>query len=47
MANVPAKAKPVRIPVKCNECGKVWRVRPTADPQCPQCNGVDFDVRDA
>ena len=34
----------VRISLKCNECGKTWRVGPNSDPQCPKCNGVDYEV---
>jgi predicted nucleic acid-binding Zn-ribbon protein len=33
--------------VKCNECGKVFKVSPkNADPECPQCGSVDLDVAD-
>jgi Zn finger protein HypA/HybF involved in hydrogenase expression len=38
-------AATTKIPVVCNECGKQWKVHPNADPQCPKCGGVDFDVR--
>jgi predicted nucleic acid-binding Zn-ribbon protein len=31
--------------LKCNECGKVFKVSPkNSDPQCPKCGGVDVDV---
>jgi Zn finger protein HypA/HybF involved in hydrogenase expression len=36
--------KIIRIKLTCNECGKVWRVSPNSDPQCPKCNGVDYEV---
>ena len=36
----------VRISLTCNECGKTWRVSPDSDPQCPRCNGVDYEVSD-
>ena len=40
-------ADTTRITLKCNECGKTWRVRPNAaDPQCPKCGGVDWDVKE-
>lgn len=35
---------PQRVPVKCNECGKTWKVKPDASPQCSKCNSVDIDV---
>lgn len=38
--------KRIRIRVVCNECGHAWRVSPDSDPQCPECNSVDFDVAD-
>ncbi len=39
------KAKPERVKLVCQECGKTWRVSPNAnDPQCPKCNGVDYEV---
>jgi len=43
-----ATAKPtrIRVPLVCLECGKKWKVSPTADPQCPKCNGVDYEVLD-
>ena len=34
----------IRIRIVCNECGHSWRVSPDADPQCAECNSVDFDV---
>jgi Zn finger protein HypA/HybF involved in hydrogenase expression len=34
----------IRVALVCLECGKKWKVSPTADPQCPKCNGVDYDV---
>jgi hypothetical protein len=40
-------AKTVKIPVICNECQKRWKVSPNSDPQCPRCNGVDFEVRES
>jgi predicted nucleic acid-binding Zn-ribbon protein len=31
--------------LKCNECGKRFKVSPkNSDPQCPKCGGVDVDV---
>jgi predicted RNA-binding Zn-ribbon protein involved in translation (DUF1610 family) len=37
--------KKVRIPLVCQECGKKWTVSPNAaDPECPKCGGVDFEV---
>ena len=33
-----------KIPLQCNECGKKWKVGPKADPQCPKCNSVDYEV---
>ncbi len=37
-----------KIKLKCNECGKTWKVSPNAsDPQCKNCNSVDWDVVDA
>lgn len=39
------KPKPVRIALKCNECGRNFKVSPNAaDPSCPKCGGVDWDV---
>jgi Zn finger protein HypA/HybF involved in hydrogenase expression len=35
-----------RIKVVCLECGKRWSVSPKSDPQCPKCNGVDYEVVD-
>jgi tRNA(Ile2) C34 agmatinyltransferase TiaS len=33
--------------LKCNECGKRFKVSPkNSDPQCPNCGGVDVDVDD-
>lgn len=35
----------VRIALRCNECRTSWRVSPNAaDPVCPKCGGVDWDV---
>ena len=36
----------IRIKLECNECGHVWRVSPDSDPQCSECNSVDFTVGD-
>lgn len=34
-----------KVSLKCNECGKTWKVSPmAADPRCPKCGGVDWDV---
>lgn len=34
-----------KITLVCNECGKRWRVSPkAADPQCPKCNSIDYEV---
>lgn len=33
-----------RITLQCNECGKTWKVLPDSDPQCPRCNGADYEV---
>ena len=43
---IASSTKPpaVRIGLQCNECGKKWRVSPNSDPQCPKCNGVDYEV---
>jgi hypothetical protein len=36
-----------RVKLKCNECGKHFSVSPNAaDPDCPKCGGVDWDVVD-
>ena len=33
------------VRLKCNECGKRFSVSPNAaDPECPKCHGVDWDV---
>jgi rubrerythrin len=40
-----AVGKRIRIVLVCQECGKVWRVSPNSDPQCPNCNSVDYEVR--
>jgi predicted RNA-binding Zn-ribbon protein involved in translation (DUF1610 family) len=41
------KAKRVRIPVVCNECGRKFSLSPNAvDPHCSKCGGVDIDLRD-
>lgn len=37
----------VRLTIVCNECGHTWRVSPNADPQCPKCNSVDFEVKES
>lgn len=38
-------ASPKRIKLVCAECKKTWRVSPNAaDPECPRCGGVDWDV---
>jgi len=37
-----------KIQLKCNECGKRFKVSPNAsDPSCPKCHGVDYDVDDS
>ena len=34
-----------KMVLKCNECGKVFRVSDkNDDPQCPKCGGVDYEV---
>lgn len=38
------KPERIRIRIVCNECGHAWYVSPDADPQCAECNSVDFDV---
>lgn len=38
------KTPKVRIALTCNECGKKWKIGLNADPQCPKCNGVDYEV---
>lgn len=36
----------VRVKIVCLECGKVWSVSPNAaDPRCPKCGSVDFEVK--
>jgi hypothetical protein len=40
-------AKAVKIPVRCNECGRKWQVSPNSDPQCARCNSVDIEVRES
>jgi Zn finger protein HypA/HybF involved in hydrogenase expression len=38
--------KTVRVTLVCQECGRIFRVRPTAaDPRCPKCHGVDWEVQ--
>lgn len=44
IADQTVKPQSVRVSLVCNECGKQWKVRPNADPQCPKCNGVDYEV---
>lgn len=40
-----AKAYGWKIKLICNECGKTFKVSPkAADPDCPKCGGVDWDV---
>lgn len=40
-----AKPKPIRVALVCNECGKKFTVsQNNYDPQCPKCNGVDYEV---
>lgn len=30
--------------LKCNECGKFFKVSPkNSDPECPKCGGVDVE----
>jgi DNA polymerase II large subunit len=36
------KAKPIRVPVQCNECGKKFKVA-NLDGRCPKCRGCDFE----
>lgn len=39
------KATRVTVALRCNECGKRFRVSPNAaDPDCPRCGSVDFEV---
>jgi DNA-directed RNA polymerase subunit RPC12/RpoP len=34
------------IALVCQECGRTFRVRPNAaDPRCPTCGSVDWEVR--
>lgn len=34
-----------KVSLKCNECGKRFKVSPNAaDPSCPKCGGVDWEV---
>jgi Zn finger protein HypA/HybF involved in hydrogenase expression len=41
------KPRPAGVRLRCNECGRTWRVSPKAlDPACPRCGGVDWDVLD-
>jgi len=41
----PAKPKAARTGLVCNECGKKFSVSlNNTDPQCPKCNGVDYEV---
>lgn len=41
----PARAKPERIALQCNECGRKFTIGlNNYDPQCPKCNGVDYEV---
>ncbi len=43
---VPPKPKRVTVTLVCNECGKTWRVSPTAsDPRCAKCGSVDWEVK--
>ena len=36
-----------KVALVCQECGETWRVSPSAaDPECPQCGGVDWEVRE-
>lgn len=33
------------MPVKCMECGQVFRVScKSCDPCCPKCGSVDYDL---
>ena len=41
-----AVGRRIRIPLQCNECGKKFSCGPNADPECPKCGGVDYDVRE-
>lgn len=43
----PAKKRAAGIRLECNECGKRFTVSANAaDPDCPKCGGVDWDVLD-
>lgn len=34
-----------RIHLVCMECSKHWSIADsTADPECPRCGGVDYEV---
>lgn len=40
------KRRPVRVKLECQECGKKFAVSANAaDPECPKCGGVDWEVR--
>ena len=42
-----ARTPTTKVPVKCNECGKAWKVSPNAVTlQCSRCNSVDIDVKE-
>lgn len=44
----PAHFAADKVRMKCNECGKRFSVSPNAaDPECPKCHGVDWDVDDS
>lgn len=43
-AAIAPKAKRVRVPLVCLECGKKFRVSPNASPECPKCGGTDWEV---
>jgi Zn finger protein HypA/HybF involved in hydrogenase expression len=38
---------PVKVTVKCNECGRVWKVSANAATlECRKCGGCDIEVKE-
>jgi hypothetical protein len=43
----PATPTPAKVAVRCNECGRKWKVSPNAATlECARCGGCDIDPID-